>query len=83
MASVIVWCLARDWVQVKKNIYWSEFKCSFLFIAQSKYLSTLLGCSSSEAELHEKVFKLVDDDETRFSAIKRYGHYGNVNLIAI
>ena len=31
-----------------------------------------MGCSSSKAELYDKVFKLVGEDKTRFSAIKRY-----------
>ena len=35
-------------------------------------MSTLLGCSSSKAELYDKVFKTVGEDKTRFAAIKRY-----------
>jgi hypothetical protein len=31
----------------------------------------MLGCSSAKAELYDKVFKLVGEDKTRFSAIKR------------
>ncbi|XP_028397986.1 alpha-aminoadipic semialdehyde synthase, mitochondrial-like [Dendronephthya gigantea] len=41
------------------------------------YLSTMIGCSSSKAELYEKVFKLVGEDEKRFSAIKRLGLLSN------
>ena len=37
-------------------------------------MSTMLGCSSSKAELYDRVFKLVGEDEARFSAIKRYGN---------
>lgn len=35
-------------------------------------MSALLGCSSSKAELYDKVFKTVGEDETKFAAIKRY-----------
>ena len=48
-----------------------SIKISFHFMKMN-YLSTMIGCSSSEAELYEKVFKLVGEDKKRFSAIKRY-----------
>ena len=35
-------------------------------------MSTLLGCSSSKAELYDKIFKTIGEDEARFAAIKRY-----------
>ena len=41
------------------------------------YVSTILGCSSTKAELYDKVFKLVGEDKTRFSAIKRLGLLSN------
>ncbi|CAB4034570.1 Hypothetical predicted protein, partial [Paramuricea clavata] len=51
-------------------------------VSWRNYMSTMLGCSSSKAELYNRVFKLVGEDEARFSAIKRLGLLSNEIAVA-